>query len=49
MTIDDKRAGLDIVQAEHENAAEALRVLAIGKTTAGTYVSLLVGTDGSLQ
>lgn len=49
MTIDDKRAAADIVQAEHENEAEALRVLALGKTTAGTYVSLLVGTDGSIQ
>ena len=48
MTLDNKRAGPDIVQIEHENDAQALRVVAMGKTTSGTYVSLLVGTDGGI-
>jgi hypothetical protein len=49
MTNDNKVAEQDIEQITFENDAQAIRVLAVGKTTAGTYVSVLVDSDGVVQ
>jgi len=46
MTASNPRPPQDITQAEHENDANAKRVVAFGKTTGGDYVELLVETDG---
>ena len=48
MTIDNKKPAGDIVQAEHENDAEAQRVVLLGKTTSSSYLPFLVDSDGVL-
>jgi len=48
MTSTNLRPASDIIQAEHENDAKALRGLAIGKTTGGDFVELLLNSDGGL-
>lgn len=39
----------DLENREHEDDAQAKKVVAIGKTTSGDYVELLVDTDGTVQ
>jgi len=48
MTIDNKKPAGDIIQATHENDAEAERVVLLGKTTASEYLPFLVDSDGVL-
>lgn len=48
MTINNKVAAQDIVQIEHENNANAKRVMLIGKTANGDYVDILVDSSGQL-
>jgi len=39
----------DIVQAQHENDANAKRIVGFGKTTSGEYVEIQVDTNGVIQ
>ena len=38
----------DMIQREHENDANAKRVVALGKTTGGDYVEIKVDSNGAL-
>jgi len=49
MAQNNKLPAGDIIQIEHENDAEAERVVLIGKTTASEYVPILVDGDGKIQ
>jgi len=49
MSLAKKKAVQDIKNIEHDDDAEALRGLLIGKTTSGTYTSLLLNDDGSIK
>jgi len=49
MSLENKKAIPDIINIEHENIAEAKKVLAFGKTTASSYVPILLNDDGSLK
>ena len=49
MTADNTLAAPDIVQIQHENGANALRGLMIGKTTGGDYVEVQVSDTGVLN
>lgn len=48
MTVDNKLSPQDIEQIQHENDANARRVLLHGVTSGGEYVPLLLNSDGSL-
>lgn len=39
----------DLENAEHDETAQAKKVLAIGKTTSGDYIPLLVDSNGVVQ
>jgi len=49
MSLAKKKAVQDIRNIEHHDDAEALQALLIGKTTGGTYTSLLLNDDGSIK
>lgn len=48
MTLDNKLSPQDIEQIQHENDANARRVLLHGQDTGGNFVPLRVNSDGSL-
>lgn len=39
----------DIIQAEHENDANAKRIVGFGKTTSGEYIEIQVDSNGVIQ
>lgn len=47
--INNKLPTNDIENIEHENDANAKRVVLVGKTTGGSFVPFLVDNDGNLQ
>lgn len=49
MTLEDKRSEGDILQIEHENSANAHRVLLVGKTTSGDYIEVLINDEGKVM
>jgi len=49
MSLTNKKPVTDIENIEHNDEAEMKKVVAFGKTTASTYVPILVDEDGKIQ